>query len=195
MPNLDTTSSTIQRTQIEAILNLPPGQLVSQLYESAQSVGRVALRRHVRQPDHILPTGPITGAKPASVSFTHKLDVFWGIVRSILFSRRGFERPRVVRTSQGEGLTVKEAGQKKRFAIWRVSRGIPAETGRTSSTHFRTCLRHESEADCVSDDLFSRIGRTSIASSHLSCRLKASGEAPAASLSAPRKCASNRAGL
>ena len=129
MPNPHATSSNIQWTQIEAILNLPPGQVVSQFYESAQSVGRVALSRHVRQPDHILPTGPITGAKPASVSFTNKLDVFWGIVRSILFSRRGFERPRVVRTSQGEGQTIKEAGQRKRFAIWGILRAFLPKRG------------------------------------------------------------------
>jgi len=48
---------------------------------------------------------------------TPKLQRFWGIVRSILFSRSGFERPRVVTTGQGEGPTAKEADLGKRFAI------------------------------------------------------------------------------
>jgi len=73
--------------------------------------------------------------------------------------------------------------------------GISAGTGCTSSTHFRTPLRHESGAVCVFDDPVSRIGRASTAPSHQSCRLKASAELPAVSLSVPRKGASERAEL
>lgn len=176
---------------MEAILDLPTRQVVSQFYESAQSVGRVALSRDVRQPHHVFPTAPSTGAKPASVSFTHKLDVFWRIVRSILFSRRRFERPRVVRTSQGEGPTIKEAGQRKRFAIWGVLRAFLPKRRALRARTYGT----KSEEGCLFDDVTSRIGRRSIAPSHQSCPLKASGEAPAASLSAPRERASNKAGL
>ena len=49
---------------------------------------------------------------------TPKLRCFWGIVRSILFSRNQFGRPRVVKTSQEEGPTAKEADLGKRFALW-----------------------------------------------------------------------------
>jgi len=58
-----------------------------------------------------------------------KFNAFWGIVRSILFSRRGFERPRVVKTGQEEGVAAQEADCRKRFEIWDFVRAFLPERG------------------------------------------------------------------
>ena len=66
-----------------------------------------------------------------------KFNAFWGIVRSILFSRRGFELPRVVKTSQEEGVAAQEADCRKRFEIWDFVRAFCR-----NGVHFGHALSH-----------------------------------------------------
>jgi hypothetical protein len=82
------------------------------------------------------PTTPKSGPMWWSRHVQIKNDYFLGIVRNIPFTLSRFERHRVVKTSQEEASTAREAEPGKGFAISEFLREIMCQAACTSNTHF-----------------------------------------------------------